>query len=259
MVAARSQAVEGLITRLHAVSTCRIGWTARCPAHEDRDPSLSIRIGRSGRELVKCHDGCTAEGIVALIGLALADLFPPIASARSGARGSGRRAAASRPSFVMSYDYVDSEVRLLYQACRFAYAAAMQLLIAIAHRVCLALAHACGPFGIADFGDGPCCIIVRETPLRVEQVTETLRELAAFGFIERDAATTCVVHALALNSALVPKDPTHRRAVPEHLLSLPPSSLVTRFRFAYAGFFVPSTGGVVAQIHESKAASGRVQ
>lgn len=34
------------------------GWTARCPAHEDRNPSLSIREGREGRVLVKCFAGC---------------------------------------------------------------------------------------------------------------------------------------------------------------------------------------------------------
>jgi putative DNA primase/helicase len=34
------------------------GWIARCPAHDDRTPSLSLRDGRDGRVLVKCHAGC---------------------------------------------------------------------------------------------------------------------------------------------------------------------------------------------------------
>ncbi len=32
--------------------------TARCPAHDDRHQSLSVREGDGGRILVKCHAGC---------------------------------------------------------------------------------------------------------------------------------------------------------------------------------------------------------
>ncbi len=32
--------------------------TARCPAHEDRSPSLSLKDGHTGRLLVRCHAGC---------------------------------------------------------------------------------------------------------------------------------------------------------------------------------------------------------
>src|SRR5260221_1941608 len=56
------------------------GWTARCPAHHDRHPSLSIGVGKDGRILLKCHAGCTVDGIVAAMGLTLADLFPTNAS-----------------------------------------------------------------------------------------------------------------------------------------------------------------------------------
>jgi putative DNA primase/helicase len=31
---------------------------ARCPAHNDPDPSLSIRDGDNGKLLVRCHAGC---------------------------------------------------------------------------------------------------------------------------------------------------------------------------------------------------------
>jgi putative DNA primase/helicase len=32
-------------------------WIARCPVHDDRDPSLSIRDGSDGKVLVRCHAG----------------------------------------------------------------------------------------------------------------------------------------------------------------------------------------------------------
>ena len=34
------------------------GWVARCPAHDDRNPSLSIAEGRDGRPLLFCFAGC---------------------------------------------------------------------------------------------------------------------------------------------------------------------------------------------------------
>ena len=37
------------------------GWTARCPAHDDRTPSLSIRDADDNKVLVRCHAGCDQE------------------------------------------------------------------------------------------------------------------------------------------------------------------------------------------------------
>jgi putative DNA primase/helicase len=39
------------------------GWIARCPAHDDRDPSLSIADGIDGRVLVTCFAGCSWAAI----------------------------------------------------------------------------------------------------------------------------------------------------------------------------------------------------
>jgi putative DNA primase/helicase len=49
----------------------------QCPAHEDRNPSLSVREGAGGKVLLKCHAGCASEAIVAALGLTWGDLFPP--------------------------------------------------------------------------------------------------------------------------------------------------------------------------------------
>ena len=43
----------------------RGGWTARCPAHEDRKPSLSICDADDGKVLVRCHAGCDQEQVIA--------------------------------------------------------------------------------------------------------------------------------------------------------------------------------------------------
>lgn len=42
------------------------GWTARCPAHEDREPSLSIRDA-DGKVLVRCHAGCNQRDVIATL------------------------------------------------------------------------------------------------------------------------------------------------------------------------------------------------
>jgi len=51
------------------------GWSARCPAHEDRRPSLSVSEGDHGRALVRCHAGCTVDAICDAVGLQVADLM----------------------------------------------------------------------------------------------------------------------------------------------------------------------------------------
>lgn len=54
-------------------------WQARCPAHTDSSPSLSIREGREGRVLLRCFAGCSLTDILAKLNLSIRDLFsgPP--------------------------------------------------------------------------------------------------------------------------------------------------------------------------------------
>ena len=42
-------------------------WMARCPVHDDRDPSLSLRDADDGKVLVRCHAGCPQEAVVATL------------------------------------------------------------------------------------------------------------------------------------------------------------------------------------------------
>lgn len=43
------------------------GFVAQCPAHNDRNPSLSISETKEGKPLVKCHAGCSNDAVVAAL------------------------------------------------------------------------------------------------------------------------------------------------------------------------------------------------
>jgi len=51
-------------------------WIAKCPAHDDRRPSLSIREAEDHKVLLHCWSGCSAAEVVTALGLSLSDLFP---------------------------------------------------------------------------------------------------------------------------------------------------------------------------------------
>ena len=51
------------------------GWSARCPAHADKNPSLSVATGEDGCALIKCHAGCEVAQVLDALGLSSADLF----------------------------------------------------------------------------------------------------------------------------------------------------------------------------------------
>ena len=66
---------ETFASLLHARPTGRGRWSARCPAHPDRNASLTITQGRRG-VLLKCwSQGCAVASIVAALGIRVADLF----------------------------------------------------------------------------------------------------------------------------------------------------------------------------------------
>jgi hypothetical protein len=70
-----SAAVNRILSRLDGVRPVGDAkWIARCPAHEDRSPSLSIRQVED-RLLIHDHAGCEPAAIVAALGLSLGDLF----------------------------------------------------------------------------------------------------------------------------------------------------------------------------------------
>jgi hypothetical protein len=68
---------DSLLSRLEKVKRTGHGrWIARCPAHDDRGPSLSIRQLDDGRVLVHCFAGCSVHEVISSVGLEMTDLFP---------------------------------------------------------------------------------------------------------------------------------------------------------------------------------------
>ena len=49
---------------------------ARCPEHDDQEPSLSVKTASDGRVLLNCFAGCATEDVVERLGLRMRDLFP---------------------------------------------------------------------------------------------------------------------------------------------------------------------------------------
>ncbi len=68
--------VDALLSRLERVRQYGKGWSARCPAHQDRQASLSVTIGNDGRILAHCFAGCAIGDVLGAVGLAVGDLFP---------------------------------------------------------------------------------------------------------------------------------------------------------------------------------------
>lgn len=99
-------------------------WSARCPAHDDRDPSLSIGIGTDARVLLHCHAGCPAETIVGTLGLAMRDLMPtPMGETR-------RHPAQRKNAFDATFATADDAIAVMERkhgpfAARWAYADAL--------------------------------------------------------------------------------------------------------------------------------------
>lgn len=96
--------IDDFLARLERVKKSGAGHSARCPAHKDRSPSLSVTEGEKGIVAI-CHKGCSVEAICSAVGCKVSDLF-------YDADNAGREIAAV-------YDYVDEEGHPLFQAVRY--------------------------------------------------------------------------------------------------------------------------------------------
>lgn len=97
----RSEPVTLVLSKLESVRPRGEGqWMARCPAHDDRKPSLSVTLGDYGRVLLHCFAGCSFKAVLAAAGLDASDLRP-------------------QPRVVTTYPYVDERGGLLFEVVRY--------------------------------------------------------------------------------------------------------------------------------------------
>ena len=89
-------------------------FTARCPAHDDNSPSLSITGTPTGNVLVYCHAGCNTTNIVEALGLTFTDLFAPDPDRKPATERDGSH-------YKGEYHYHDIDGTLLYRVVRYAY------------------------------------------------------------------------------------------------------------------------------------------
>jgi DNA primase len=68
---------EILLSRLAKVrKTGADSWSACCPAHADKAPSLAIRETPEGVVLLHCFAGCAVETVLDAVGLSFDELYP---------------------------------------------------------------------------------------------------------------------------------------------------------------------------------------
>lgn len=68
--------LDRLLSRLEKVKRAGRGYTACCPAHSDRNASLSVSEADNGSILLHCFAACQPADVLGAIGLSLGDLFP---------------------------------------------------------------------------------------------------------------------------------------------------------------------------------------
>jgi hypothetical protein len=66
--------IENVLDKLDNVRPSGKGYSARCPAHNDKSPSLYVSQGED-RVLIHCFAGCEVVDICHAIGLKVSDLF----------------------------------------------------------------------------------------------------------------------------------------------------------------------------------------
>lgn len=94
-----------ILRRLHKVKRSGAGWMARCPAHQDKTPSLSVSQA-DGKILLNCQAGCETASVLKAVGLEFKDLFID-------------ESPGPQKRIVAVYDYRDETGKLLYQEVRY--------------------------------------------------------------------------------------------------------------------------------------------
>ena len=107
-------------------------YMCKCPAHDDRTASLSVREGDGSKILLHCMAGCEPGAVLQAMGLKLADLFPE-GSRKQPRQPATKQAAPKQPApaaqaprkapplgeLTKIYPYTDEAGKTLFEVCRF--------------------------------------------------------------------------------------------------------------------------------------------
>ncbi len=99
--------VESFLSHFDLVKPSGGQFLVRCPAHQDKNPSLAVKEGSAGEVLLKDHGGCSVDAILAALNLDASALF------EAPTNGSSKR------QVVATYDYRNEAGELLFQAVRY--------------------------------------------------------------------------------------------------------------------------------------------
>ena len=117
-----------ILERFENVKPQGKGFMVRCPAHDDRINSLSIKQ-RGNKILLKCHAGCDTESILGILGLSMSDLFEPdIYQNKTTTKTTANPkpkpqdippSQAQQSKIIETYDYKDENGKLVHQTVRY--------------------------------------------------------------------------------------------------------------------------------------------
>lgn len=102
--------IKNVLSRLTGVKYTGDGrYQASCPAHPDKEPSLTVTEGHDGKVLLHCHAGCQLEDILKAMEIEIKDLFP---------RQEHYNTEFQR-KIKATYDYRDEDGKLIFQTLRY--------------------------------------------------------------------------------------------------------------------------------------------
>lgn len=113
MTATVSVLHEVVLPKLEGIRPAAGGYSAKCPAHDDSSPSLSVKAGDNQPVVFHCFAGCSQDDILAALGLTWEDVSAPREERR---RDTGEWTFKGPASDV--YNYCDEYGELLYQVLR---------------------------------------------------------------------------------------------------------------------------------------------
>lgn len=121
-----NQTFNNILSSLDGLKKCGDGYMALCPAHNDHDPSLSLKLADNGKILLKCFAGCETADICEALGISLVDLSPRLTPQEvfgepldwDAEIGEQKNMKSKKPSPPPTYCYHDTEGRVLFGVIR---------------------------------------------------------------------------------------------------------------------------------------------